>query len=75
MYIVATFISDDTFSHLIDTNKLNEELKNEIENAIQKYANAGFEGYEYFSNVQDARVDKKDIFPVTIHGMINIYLE
>lgn len=75
MYIVATFIGDNTFSHLIDTQKLNEELKNEIENAVQKYENAGFEGYEYYSVLQDARINKKDIFPVTIHGMINIYLE
>lgn len=75
MYIVATFIGDDTFSHLIDTNKLDEELKNEIESAVKRYANAGFEGYEYFSKVQDARVTNKEIFPVTIHGMINIYLE
>lgn len=75
MFIVATFYGDDTFTHIVDTNSLDSELKNEVESAMAK-ANgfANFSGDDYYCDIQDGAVAPAT-FPLTISGMIDVYLE
>lgn len=73
MYIFATFYGDDNFSHIINTNKLEKSLKDEIERDILRSGKGAFSGYEYFDQISNAAI--KPSFPMTIDGMIDVYLE
>ncbi len=75
MYIVATFFGDDTFSHLIDTNKLNAALKVEIETKILSQRVFEFNGDNYFTDIQVGMVLPKSILPIIIEAMIDVYLD
>jgi hypothetical protein len=75
MYITAQFHGDDDFSHLIDTNKLEESLKQEVETAVSQNRFAEFFGFKYFKAIQDGAIFGKENFPVTIQGMIDVYLD
>lgn len=73
MYIFATFYGDDNFSHVINTNKLEKKLKDEIEKDILRSGHSSYSGYEYFDEISNAAI--KPSFPMTIDGMIDVYLE
>lgn len=78
MYIIATFFGDYTFTHLINTNNLSKELKEDVESKVQNNSFSTFSGHEYFCKLQDGAVFSKlgeSIFPVEIVGMIEIYLD
>jgi hypothetical protein len=74
MYIIATFIGDDTFTHLIDTNKLEAIVKEDVETQVKGKRTNSFQG-DYFTKIQTGIVIDKYVFPVTIQGMIEVYLE
>lgn len=75
MYILATFIGDDNFSHIISTNKLSSELKQEVESRVQRNPYSTFSGYDYFCELQKGVVEKGRQFPIEVFGLINVYLE
>jgi hypothetical protein len=74
MYIVATFIGDDTFTHLIDTNKLPEKLKNEIESKVLDNPNSTFDGDNHFCDIQEGVIPENSVYPLIIHGLITVHL-
>ena len=75
MYIIATFFGDDTFTHIINTNKLEEKLKQEVESKIHNNPYVVFFGSDYFSSIQEGVVNGKSLFPIEIQAMIEIYLD
>lgn len=73
MLIIANFIGDDTFMHIVETNNLTPELKTDVENALKTNSMPVLDGSNYFSGVQKAAVFDQ-VFPLTIHGIVDIYL-
>lgn len=77
MYVVATFKGDDNFSQLIKVNLLEQKLQDEIKASIARnpFGGAEFAGDDYWTSIQKGVVTDPSVFPLTIHGFIDIYLE
>lgn len=75
MYISATFRMDgDVVSRLIDTDKLEDSLKKEIERAATNGVDR-FVGARYYDGIQEGAIKDGKVFPVTIHAIIDVYWE
>ena len=71
MFIIANLIGEISSFQIIDTSMLEKEIKKEVESVVKGIVVKNFSNYDW-NSIQKGVVTDKDIFPVKIHGIINV---
>lgn len=74
MFIIVEFVGDDRFTHIIDTNKLEPALKQDVEEKVKKDPYTNFDS-KYWNALQNGVIAGPGIFPVTIEGNTSVYID
>jgi roadblock/LC7 domain-containing protein len=74
MFIIVEFAGDDHFTHIVDTNKLEPALKQDVETKVKNDPYANFTP-KYWKELQNAVIAGPGIFPVMIEGNTTVYID
>jgi hypothetical protein len=74
MLIIVEFVKHDRVTRIIDTNKLEFTLKDDVEEKVKKNPYINFPD-EYFDKLKKGIIDHPVVFPTMIDGHTMVYFD
>lgn len=71
MFVIANLIRENSSFEIVDTSILEKEIKKEVQSVAKGIIVKNFSNDDW-NLIQKGVVTDEDIFPVRIHGIINI---